>query len=134
MNMVMAGKTFVFLLIIALIGYSFSIIGVTGALIDSFWKLMALVIALSLLIGYLYPQIRGVRKDDQLAAIVRREATHNNVLQTFFDNYIVTAAENGRIGKKIRVRLWNGKRAEGIITSYAGTLSPATIKLTESEV
>ncbi len=134
MNLSVMGKSFLLLLIVALTGYGFSIIGVPGSIIDSFWKLIALVIAVSLVSGWVFPYLRGVRKEDQLVALVARRAMHDKVVHNHIGSVIVTAAEDGRLGGKIKVRLWNGKRAEGIITSYAKTFAPATIRLTESEV
>ncbi len=134
MDLRVAGKVFGFLFVLSLISYGFSILGVEGKFIDSFWKLIALSLAVSIIAGYVFPHVRAVRKDDQLLATVRRQVMHNNEMHTHLDNVMVVAAENGKIGQKIKVKLWNGKRGEGIIGSYAGTLSPATIRLTESEI
>lgn len=127
-------KVFAALFLLSLISYGFSVLGVPGSPIDSFWKLLALSLAVSIIAGYISPHVRGIRKDDQLIATQKREVMHDNSVHTHLENIIVTAAENGRVGSKIRVKLFNGKRAEGIITGYAGTFSAATIKLTESEV
>ncbi|MFH1257807.1 MAG: hypothetical protein ABIG96_06740 [Candidatus Micrarchaeota archaeon] len=135
MDLRMTGKVFFLLLVVTLAGYGFSIIGVPSSPpVDSFWKLFALVLAISLVAGWVSPHVRGIRKEDQMVAILKREVMHNNQLHTHVDNFIVTALEAGRAGQKIRVKLWNGKRGEGVIIGYAGTLSPATIRLTESEM
>ncbi|MEK6954873.1 MAG: hypothetical protein AABX01_07715 [Candidatus Micrarchaeota archaeon] len=128
------GRVFMLLLIISLIGYSLSFAGVPGTLIDSYWKLFALVLAISLICGYAYPYARGIRKNDQLLAQIPRQVTHDGAVHTHIDTVMVVASQNGMLGQKIHVKLHNGKRAEGIITAYSGAFSPATIRLTESEV
>ena len=136
MNISVLSKSFLVLLAASLIFYGLSGSTIYGLSIVSvsLWKLVALSLGISILFAFLYPYIRGVRKGDQELAVFRREAAHGNFIQAFLDSQTVTALENGRKGQKIRVRLLNNKRAEGIITSYAGTFSPATIKLTETEV
>ncbi|MFH1750694.1 MAG: hypothetical protein ABH863_03390 [Candidatus Micrarchaeota archaeon] len=130
----MMGRTFLMLLVASLLGYSLSIIGVPGKPIDSFWKLFALVVAISILAGWLYPYLRGIRKDDQLVAVIARQVAHGQMVHNHLDSVPVVALKGGWMGQKIHVRMHNGKRAEGIVSSYAGTFSPATIRLTESEV
>jgi hypothetical protein len=127
-------RAFGILLIVSLAGYGFSQIGVPGTPIDSFWKLLALSIAIAIVSGAASPYIRGIKKDDQLVATIKRNVMHDNQMHTHIDNVVVSANESGRVGQKIRVKLFNGKRAEGIILGYAGTFNLATIKLTESEV
>lgn len=134
MNLGMLGRTFLLLLVVSLVGYSFSLIGVPGKPIDSFWKLFALIVAVSLIAGWAFPYIRGIRKNDQLVAYISRQVAHDNIVHNHIDSVLVTALTDGRIGQKIHVRLLNGKRAEGVITAYSGTFTPAAIKLTESEV
>ncbi|MEK6843566.1 MAG: hypothetical protein AABY04_03690 [Candidatus Micrarchaeota archaeon] len=134
MNLKVMGQVFMAMFLVSLIGYGFSFLGVMGTFVDSFWKLIALSLAISLVSGYVYPHVRGIKKEDQLLATLRRDVVHNNALHQHLDNVVVVATEEGRIGQKIKVKLWNGKRGEGIITQYAGTITPATIRLTESEV
>ncbi|MBI5224383.1 hypothetical protein HY989_00780 [Candidatus Micrarchaeota archaeon] len=134
MNLKVLGQVFMAMFIVSLVGYGFSFLGVPGSLVDSFWKLIALSLAISIIAGYAYPHVRGIKKDDQLLATIRRDVMHNNALHQHVDNVVVVATDEGRIGQKIKVKLWNGKRGEGVITQYAGTLTPATIRLTESEM
>ncbi len=134
MNLRIFLQTFVLLLAVSLLGYAFSAIGVPDSPIDSFWKLFAFVLGLSIISAYLLPFIRGVRKGDQLAANVMRHQHNGDIIQQIISSYFVTALEDGRAGQKIRVRLANNRTGEGVITSYAGTLTPAQIRLTESEM
>ena len=133
MNVWLSGKAFLLLLAASLIGYAFSVIGVANTPIDSVWKLVALSLGVAIILGYGYPVARGVKKGDTMLAISRREVTHGNSIHSLLDQFLVTALENGRSGEKIRVRIAGGKSGEGVIAKYAGTLSPAQIKLTESE-
>ncbi|MBU1197982.1 hypothetical protein KJ765_05755 [Candidatus Micrarchaeota archaeon] len=138
MNLKILAKAFVALLATSLIAYSFSIIGVPGTPVDSFWKLFALVLGVSIVTGYAWPQLRGVRKGDMLMVVERRHQHEGDFIQNIIDSYLVTALEDGRIGNKIKVRISNQRnnnlKGEGVIISYAETLRPARIRLTESEV
>lgn len=134
MNLRIFLQTFVLLLALSLLGYAFSLIGVQNSPIDSFWKLLAFDLGVAIVAAYLLPFIRGVRKGDQLAANVMRHAHNGDILQAIVSSYFVTALENGRVGQKIRVRLANNRTGEGVITAYAGTFTPAQIRLTESEM
>ncbi len=134
MNLRFLFKSFFALLALSLLGFAFSIVGVPGTPIDSFWKLFALSLGLAMVLGYLQPHVRGVRQGDVLMAVQRRYVSNGDLIQNVMDTYFVTALEDGRLGKKIRVRLANNRRGEGIITGYTGTFTPASIRLTESEV
>ena len=134
MNFRLFIQTFVLLLAVSLLGYSFSLVGVSNTPIDSFWKLIAFDLGISIVADYALPQLRGVRKGDQLAANIMRHQHNGDILQSIISSYFVTALENGRLGQKIRVRLANNRTGEGVITSYAGTFTPAQIRLTESEM
>ncbi|MFH1106752.1 MAG: hypothetical protein V1787_02555 [Candidatus Micrarchaeota archaeon] len=134
MNLKIFFQAFVILLAVSLLGYGLSVAGVPGTAIDSFWKLIAFDLGIAIVASYLLPYIRGVRKGDQLAANVMRHSHSGDILQAIVSSYFVTALENGRVGQKIRVRLANHRTGEGVVTSYAGTFSPAQIRLTESEM
>jgi hypothetical protein len=134
MNFRIFGQAFVILVAVSLLGYSFSVVGVANTPIDSFWKLMAFDLGIAIVAAYAAPHIRGVRKGDQLAANVMRHQHNGDIIQQIISSYFVTALQNGRLGQKIRVRLANNRTGEGIITAYAGTLTPAQIRLTESEM
>ena len=134
MNLKIFFQAFVILLALSLLGYSFSLLGVKDTPIDSFWKLIAFDLGVGIVAAYALPYLRGVRKGDQLAANVMRHSHNGDILQAIVSSYFVTALENGRVGQKIRVRLANNRTGEGVVTSYAGTLTPAQIRLTESEL
>ncbi len=104
-----------------------------GGLLGDAWKLLAIAIALAIAAGYAWPRVRGIRRGDTLITFVRRHQQTPMGVATFNEPLFVTALENGRAGAKIRVQLQNGSLAEGIVEEYAGTLSPSTIRLTETE-
>jgi hypothetical protein len=98
------------------------------------WSLIALAIGAAVITGYAYPQLRGVHKGDVLIAQVHRQVLDPTGNKMLFNEFVsVQALEAGRVGKKIRVSLANGAMGEGVIESYAGTIQPPLIKLTESE-
>src|SRR3989338_6936287 len=67
MNFKIFLQSFGLLLAASLMGYAFNVLGVTGSIVDSVWKLLAFDLGASLAIGISYPHIRGVRKNDELA-------------------------------------------------------------------
>jgi len=137
-NLRVFAKAFMLLVAAALILYGTSgwlgkVMGADLSFLNDAWRLIALAVGASLLVGFLYPSMRGIKQGDQMLAFVRRHVEQNG--QSFFvsDAVLVTALENGRQGGKIRVQFPNGLLAEGVIESYAGALTPPTIKLTEAE-
>ncbi len=134
MNFKISLVSFLLLLALSLIAYAFSLIGVAGSVIDSIWKLVALAIGVSLVIGFAYPYLRGVRKGDLLTT----NATHfhnNNATGTIVNIFAGPSAislQSGRLGEKIKIN-FQGREAEGIIISYASTFSLASVKITEME-
>ncbi|MBI5635428.1 hypothetical protein HY993_00500 [Candidatus Micrarchaeota archaeon] len=115
-----------------------SALGLKESLLTDFWKLLALSIGSSILLGIAFPYLRGVRRGDKLIAQVSRKQTqsHPSGPQAVFfvQTVLVTALSNGWKGGKIKVRFDNGHNGEGIISAYQGTFSPATIQITESEL
>lgn len=113
-------------------------LGVSESLLSDFWKLLALSIGFSILLGIAFPFLRGIRKGDKLLAQVSRKQTrlHPTGPQAvfFMQTVLVTALANGYQGGKIKVRFDNGRTGEGIITGYSSTFSPASIQITESEL
>ena len=97
------------------------------------WKLIAISLGLSILAGFVYPSLRGVKKGDKIFAFVQRHAQQGGQNFFFSDFMPVTAMEDGKIGGKIKVVLPNGARGEGIILEYQGVFSLPTIKLVETE-
>lgn len=138
MNLGILGKSLTLTLSVALILYGLSGYLVhQGIAIAAFfadvWKLVALSIGLSIVTAAAYPHIRGVREGDQMVAFVRRDHVVAGVRQQAMDVVFATAMESGKVGQKIRIAVGNGIHAEGRITSYGGTFSPATLKITETE-
>ena len=134
MNLRIIGKTFMLYASTALIafglsGYLNKALGLEASLLNEPWKMIAIAGGLSVLTGYLHPLLRGVKRGDQLITFVKRFSQQGTFVETVF----VTALEDGKKGAKIRVQLTNGALAEGIITDYAGTLTPPVIRLTDAE-
>ena len=125
-------------LALALVGFALhqsinAALGLQSSLLDSVWQTLALGAGLSILLSLAWPYLRGVRKGDRLVAQMPRTQNTPGGVFAFVDNVIVVALENGYSGRKIKVRIGNGKTGEGIVTSYAGTFTPATIQITETE-
>ncbi len=138
MNLSIFGKALMLSLSVSLILYGlsgfFAQHGITAfGLLSDVWKLVALSIGLSIITAAAYPHIRGVKQGDQMVAFLRREHTVGGVRQHVMDVVFATALENGKTGQKIKIALGNGMQAEGLITGYGGTFSPATLKITETE-
>lgn len=139
MNLMVFGRALLVLGALALISYGLhpyinSALGLKETIFNSVWQLLALAIGSSIVVSLAYPHVRGVQKGDTLVGEVPRARSVGHSMLAFVESAPVIALEPGRQGKKIRVRLPNGKSAEGIIVSYAGTLAPAYIKITETEV
>ena|SRR3989344_582952 len=134
MNLKVSLAAFLALVALSLIGYAFSIVGVESSFIDSVWKLIALSFGLSIILGFIWPELRGVKKGDGLAlsnSFVQQTAI--GAVINVFGGIGAVALQNGRKGDKIRVQM-QGKSAEAIIISYASTFSPAVVKVTEMEI
>jgi len=134
MNLKIVWTAFMIYVAIALVvfgvsGFVNQAFGWKDSVLSDAWKLVAIAAGAAILTGFAYPAVRGVKRGDVLLTLVKRVAAG----QQFAEYVFVTALEDGKIGKKIRVQLPNGALAEGVITSYAGTLSPSTIRLVEAE-
>ncbi|MBI4360471.1 hypothetical protein HY572_01720 [Candidatus Micrarchaeota archaeon] len=135
MNLSALGKALTVSVSVALILFGLSGFlvqrGVTGAqFLSDVWRLLALGIGLSIVWAFAYPHVRGIKKGDSMVALFRREG---GVRAALLDVLFVTALEDGRVGERIKIVYGNGVHAEGQITSYGGTFSPATVKITETE-
>lgn len=134
MNLKVSLASFLALVALSLVAYAFSLIGVQGSIIDSVWKVFALCFGLSIILGFIWPEIRAVRKGDGLAmsnSFVQQSPI--GAVINVFGGVGAVALANGRKGDKIKVQL-QGRHAEAIIISYASTFSPAVVKVTEMEV
>lgn len=133
MNLKVSLASFLALVALSLVAYAFSLVGVQGAVIDSIWKVFALCFGLSVILGFIWPFLRGVRKGDGLAlsnSFIQQSPI--GAVINVFGGVGAVALQNGRKGDKIRVQL-QGRQAEAIIISYESTFSPATVKVTEME-
>ncbi|MFH1779927.1 MAG: hypothetical protein ABH803_02150 [Candidatus Micrarchaeota archaeon] len=138
MNLFLTGKAMLALTAVALLLYGFSpvlngFLGVEYSLFSEPWMLLALALGASITAGFLLPYLIGVRKGDSLLASVTREVLQGDKVVVGTDLIPVTALNSGRLGSKIKIAFQNGLVGEGIITSYASTISPPTLKLTETE-
>lgn len=133
MNLKISLVSFLLLVSFSLIAFAFSLVGVAGSVIDSVWKVVSLCLGLSLLVGFAYPHIRGVKRGDLLST---NTTMHNHHAGATIINILggptAVAMQSGRVGSRIKVN-FQGRNAEGIIVSYASTFSPAAIKVTEME-
>ncbi len=121
------------LVVYGMSGWIHASLGWKESVLGDVWKLVAIAVALAIAAGYAWPRMRGVRRGDVLITFVRRHQQTPFGVATINEPVFVTALENGRVGKKIRVSLQNGSLAEGVIEEYAGTISPPSIRLTETE-
>ena len=109
-------------------------LGWKESVFDSFWQLWAVAIGSSILIAFVFPYLRGVRKGDKLLASVPRAHSTPAGVYAFVEQTFATALENGRTGQKIKLRLANGRTGEGIVAEYAGTFGPHIVQVTETEI
>ena len=138
MNLFVFGRALFVLAALALVSYGLhpyvnAALGVKESVFDSAWQTFALAIGFSIIASLAYPYVRGVRRGDTLVGEVPRAHHTPQGSYAFVESTAVVALEAGRQGQKIRVRLPDGKSAEGIVSGYAGTFTPAYIKITESE-
>jgi amino acid transporter len=136
MNIRLFAQCAVALFAASLLGYAFSYIGVAGTVIDSFWKLVAFDLGLAIIFAFSWPHIRGVRKGDGLATDLLAGNLRMPGLNVMVGGLGISnafAAQNGRMGQKIRIHLSDGRRGEARILEYAGTFSPARVQILEME-
>lgn len=133
MNFKISLISFLLLLALSLIAFAFSLVGVAGSVVDSVWKLIALCIGVSLVIGFAYPHLRGVKKGDLLSTnTVYFDSRNPAAIMSIFAGPTAVALQNGRIGERIKVNS-QGRQAEAIVLSYASTFSHAVVRITEVE-
>ncbi|MBI5226715.1 hypothetical protein HY994_05815 [Candidatus Micrarchaeota archaeon] len=138
MNLGVFSKSLMLTLSISLVAFGLSGFlaahGITAfGLLTDVWKLVALSLGISIIVAAAYPHLRGVKQGDQMVAFLRREQVQGGQRQSVMDVVFATALEDGKTGQKIKIALGNGMQAEGLITGYGGTFSPATLKITETE-
>lgn len=138
MNLKLTAKLLMVSIILSLLLYGLSstinsYLGWEHSLLNEAWQMIALAIAFSLLAGYSYPFLRGIKKGDSLMAFTKRVhhvAGHNSVTNSVT---FVHALQDGKQGEKIMVRFSNGLQGEGVIQSYSQFLIPPRIKIIHSE-
>ena len=105
MNLRLTGTTFLLLSALALMAYGFAdyLNAALGAakgqatLLNNFWPMEAIALGASIILGFAYPQLRGVRMGDPLVAIVPSRQVVGPAQMDFFSTVPVTALEDGRI-------------------------------------
>ncbi len=83
-------------------------------------KLLALALGITLLSPFWYPHARGIKKGDSVTIF-------SDVMP--FGRLHGEAIEDGRQGQEIKVLTEQGKEIKCKVTSYAGTLSRAKVKV-----
>ncbi len=134
MNFKISLVSFLLLVSFSLIAFAFSLIGVAGSVIDSIWKVVALCLGLSLLVGFTYPYVRGVKRGDFLSTNAVMHDNHHPgaTVINLLGGPTAVAMQSGRVGNRIKVN-FQGRQAEGVIVAYASTFSAALVKITEME-
>ena len=133
MNLKISLVAFLLLVSFSLIAFAFSLIGVAGSVIDSIWKVIALCFGLSLIIGFTYPFVRGVKRGDFISSnAVFHDNRNGAAIINMLGGPTAVALQGGRVGDKIKVN-FQGRQAEGIIVAYASTFSAALVRITEME-
>ena len=96
-------------------------------------KLLALSLAMTLLVPLAYPHIRGVKKGDVVLVV---NAPHQQMLPIPFLHLGAgnVSLDDGRMGSRIRVSMPDGTWREALVLSYASLLTPARVRLLESDL
>ncbi len=90
-------------------------------------KLVALAVALTLITGFTYPSLRGIKKGDRVMVI-------SGILPSLLGfGRVGTALENAKVNDEIRVRLDDGKEVLGIVESYEGFFSLPKVRVLYEE-
>ena len=95
-------------------------------------KLLALSLAMTMLIPVTYPHMRGVRRGDMVQAVNAPQRSFLSI--PFFQmpgQYV--SLDSGRIGSRIKISMPDGNWREAVVLSYSGFLTPARVRLLETE-
>ena len=106
-------------------------LGLGDSIVSHFWNMEALALAFALIAGYAFPHVRGVRKGDSVVAVLPSVQYSGNEAVAFMKSGFALAASDARKGGRIRISLPNHREAEGIVTEYASTFSPAVVDVKE---
>lgn len=118
-----AAQLFLGLVAVSLIYFALT----PGQTLFDLFKYSALSAGVSLLFLLLYPQIRQVRKGDQVTII--GVGPFASLL-----GFTATALSDAARGEELRVSLGKGREAVGTVESYEGVFSAPKIKLIYEEV
>jgi hypothetical protein len=121
MRVLLLGKVFVLILVGSLIYYALTPIDIIA-----FLKILALGLAISIIIAWGYPEIRGIKRNDLVA-------TSSKTFLPSIMGRIGQAMSAGKKNDQIRIKFNNGEEALGIIESYAGWVTPARVRLLYEE-
>lgn len=99
--------------------------------IDFLLKSLAFAFGSAMLMPFIYPHIRGVRKGDEVGVVLSEKELPFSIP---FVRSGAIAMGNGRIGERIRVAFRDGSKEEGVVVSYAGLFTPAKIKLLQRDI
>ena len=117
-------KAFIACIAAALIAYAASPWG-----IDALLKLIALAVGVSILVPFVYPPLRGIKKGDEVSVGRDNPAKMPGIFSLLMGSGSGVAMESGKKGGKIMVALSDGSIRSCIIISYPGFFSPAKVKL-----
>jgi hypothetical protein len=99
--------------------------------IDFLLKSLAFAFGSAMLMPFIYPHIRGVRKGDEVGVVLSEKELPFSIP---FVRSGAIAMDNGRIGERIRIAFRGGSEEEGVVVSYAGLFTPAKIKLLQKDI
>jgi hypothetical protein len=94
-------------------------------------KLLALDVGLAMLMPFVYPHVRGVRKGDAVEVVLSEQGIPFNL---FYRRSDAAAVSNGRVGNTIRVAFRDGSEEDAVVVSYAGMFSRAKVKILQKEI
>lgn len=109
----------IYAVLIALSLLTFAVIPGLGLL--GLVKILAGATALTILIAFLYPIIRGVNKGDEVIVVAEN-------MPVLFGK-MGRALMHARKGGEIRVRLNDGSEVVGILEEYEGLFSPPKVRI-----
>lgn len=104
---------------------------VPNAGIDFLLRALAFAFGSALLMPFIYPHIRGVRKGDNVRLVLSEKELPFSMLHARSD---AIASSNARLGKRMKVKFGDGSEEECVVVSYAGLFTPAKVRILEREI
>ena len=89
-------------------------------------KSIALGLGISIIVSYIYPELRGVCKGDSVAVVLSNS-------MPFLVGRVGKALSNARKNTELRIRFDNCEEAVGIVESYEGFISPPKVRIIYEE-